>query len=153
MLYEVITDLTFAATINAILYTKATPVIVDVEEESWCIDPKKIEEAITPETKAIIPRITSYNVCYTKLLRNMIIEYTRILETIGSIHIFDNRNQIIDFFNYSKNKYIIFPYDYNPKLPLERIANDKKIHPSTIYSDNIYLHSKEGEDVKYFNLV
>jgi hypothetical protein len=86
-----------------------------------------------------------------KILYNMIIEYTRILDTIGSIHIFDNRNQIIDFFNYSKNKYIIFPYDYNPKLPLERIANDKEIHPCIIYSDSFYLHSKEGEDIKYFS--
>jgi len=51
----IIPDLTFAATINAVIYTNATPVIVDVEESSWCIDPKEIEKAITPKTKAIIP--------------------------------------------------------------------------------------------------
>lgn len=51
----IVPDLTFAATINAVIYTGATPVIVDIEEDSWCIDPVKIEEAVTPRTKAIIP--------------------------------------------------------------------------------------------------
>ncbi len=51
----IVPDLTFAATINTVLHANATPVIVDVEENSWCIDPKEIEKAITPKTKAIIP--------------------------------------------------------------------------------------------------
>lgn len=51
----IIPDITFAATINAVLYTGATPVIVDIEEDSWCIDPDEIIKAITPRTKAIIP--------------------------------------------------------------------------------------------------
>ncbi|RXJ82210.1 aminotransferase class I/II-fold pyridoxal phosphate-dependent enzyme [Arcobacter sp. F2176] len=51
----IVPDLTFPATINTVLHSKATPVIVDVEENSWCIDPKEIEKAITPKTKAIIP--------------------------------------------------------------------------------------------------
>lgn len=51
----IVPDITFAATINAVIYTGATPVIVDIEEESWCIDPKEIKKAITPKTRAIIP--------------------------------------------------------------------------------------------------
>ncbi len=51
----IVPDITFAATINAVLYTGATPVIVDIEEESWCIDPAEIEKALSPRTKAIIP--------------------------------------------------------------------------------------------------
>lgn len=51
----IIPDLTFAATINTVFHANATPVIVDVLEDSWCIDPKEIEKAITPKTKAIIP--------------------------------------------------------------------------------------------------
>jgi len=51
----IVPDLTFAASINTVLHANATPVIVDVEEESWCIDPKAIEQAITPRTKAIMP--------------------------------------------------------------------------------------------------
>ncbi len=51
----IVPDITFAATINAVIYTGATPVIVDIEEDSWCIDPDEIEKAITPKTKAVIP--------------------------------------------------------------------------------------------------
>ncbi len=51
----IVPDMTFAATINAVIYTGATPVIVDIEYDSWCIDPDQIEKAITPKTKAIIP--------------------------------------------------------------------------------------------------
>ena len=51
----IVPDITFAATINAVIYTGAVPVIVDIEENSWCIDPNEIEKAVTPKTKAVIP--------------------------------------------------------------------------------------------------
>lgn len=51
----IVPDLTFAATINAVLHINATPVIVDVDLDSWCINPEEIVKAITPKTKAIIP--------------------------------------------------------------------------------------------------
>jgi RNA polymerase sigma factor (sigma-70 family) len=46
---------TFAATANAILYTGATPVFVDIEPETYLIDAARIEAAITPQTRAIAP--------------------------------------------------------------------------------------------------
>src|SRR6476620_5491441 len=53
---EVITvSHTFAATANAILSTGATPVFVDVEPDTYLIDAKAIEAAITPRTRAICP--------------------------------------------------------------------------------------------------
>jgi len=48
-------DLTFVATAHAVLQTGATPVFVDVEPDTWCIDPIAIRRAITPRTRAIIP--------------------------------------------------------------------------------------------------
>jgi perosamine synthetase len=51
----IVPDLTFAATINTVLHANAIPVIVDIEKDSWCIDPAEIEKAITSKTKAIIP--------------------------------------------------------------------------------------------------
>ena len=47
--------LTFAATANAVIYCNARPVYVDSHPEYWCIDPEKIEEKITKNTRAIIP--------------------------------------------------------------------------------------------------
>lgn len=48
-------DLSFIATCNATLQTGATPVFCDVEAESLCLDPGKLEALITPRTKVIIP--------------------------------------------------------------------------------------------------
>jgi len=53
---EVITTpMTFAATANVVVHRRARPVFVDVDRESQNIDPNRIEDAITPRTKAIIP--------------------------------------------------------------------------------------------------
>jgi len=53
---EVITTpLTFVATVAAIRYTGATPVFVDIDPRSYTIDVDRIEAAITPRTKAIVP--------------------------------------------------------------------------------------------------
>ena len=53
---EVITTpMTFPATANVILLQKMKPVLVDIEPGTLLIDPKKIEEKITPRTRAIIP--------------------------------------------------------------------------------------------------
>ena len=54
--HEVITvPFTFVATVAAIEYAGAKPVLVDVEPEFLTMDPEKLEAAITPRTKAIIP--------------------------------------------------------------------------------------------------
>src|ERR1700675_5193407 len=53
---EVITvSMTFVATTAAILYCGAKAVFVDVDPDTWTMDPKLIEAAITPRTKAIVP--------------------------------------------------------------------------------------------------
>jgi dTDP-4-amino-4,6-dideoxygalactose transaminase len=46
---------TFFATIEAIVHTGATPVLVDVEPETLTIDPREVEAALTPATRAIVP--------------------------------------------------------------------------------------------------
>lgn len=51
----IIPDFTMIASAFAVCYTGAKPVFVDAEEESWNIDPEKIEEKITSRTKAIMP--------------------------------------------------------------------------------------------------
>jgi dTDP-4-amino-4,6-dideoxygalactose transaminase len=53
---EVITTpTTFVATSWAISYVSAKPVYVDIDDATFTIDPKKIEKAITPRTKAVMP--------------------------------------------------------------------------------------------------
>lgn len=53
---EVITSpFSFIASANCVLYVGARPVFVDIEPDFFTIDPAKIEERITPKTRAIIP--------------------------------------------------------------------------------------------------
>lgn len=51
----IVPTLTFVATANVVKYCNAKPVFVDSHPDYWCIDPEKIEEKITRNTKAIIP--------------------------------------------------------------------------------------------------
>lgn len=51
----IVPDLTFAASINGVIYTGATPVIADVDPETWTLSPAAVEALITPKTKAIMP--------------------------------------------------------------------------------------------------
>jgi dTDP-4-amino-4,6-dideoxygalactose transaminase len=53
---EVITTaMTFCATANTIIHSGATPVLVDCDRETQLIDPQRVEDAITPRTRAIVP--------------------------------------------------------------------------------------------------
>lgn len=51
----IVTPYTFVATISAILEVGAMPVFVDIDPETFQINPDKIEEKITPRTRAILP--------------------------------------------------------------------------------------------------
>jgi len=53
---ELITSpFTFVASANAALFVGARPVFVDIEPETYCLDPAKVEAAITDRTRAIMP--------------------------------------------------------------------------------------------------
>lgn len=53
---EVITvPFTFVATVAAVLYAGARPVLVDIDPRTSCMSPEQVERAITPRTKAIVP--------------------------------------------------------------------------------------------------
>ena len=51
----IVPDLTFAASINAVLHSGATPVLVDVRRDTWTIDTDSLQSLMTPRTRAIMP--------------------------------------------------------------------------------------------------
>ncbi|MBN2312688.1 MAG: DegT/DnrJ/EryC1/StrS family aminotransferase [Sedimentisphaerales bacterium] len=51
----IVPGLTWQATAASVLDINAVPVLVDVCEDTWCIDPAAVEKAIRPRTKAVIP--------------------------------------------------------------------------------------------------
>ncbi|MGH8218260.1 MAG: DegT/DnrJ/EryC1/StrS family aminotransferase [Steroidobacteraceae bacterium] len=50
----IVPALTYVATANAVRYAQGVPVFVDVDPATWCIDPGRIEAAMSPKTKGII---------------------------------------------------------------------------------------------------
>jgi perosamine synthetase len=51
----IVPDFTFGASVNAIIHSGATPVLADVDRETWTIDLDELSRLITPRTKAIMP--------------------------------------------------------------------------------------------------
>lgn len=51
----IVPSFTFAATGNSVALTGATPVFVDIEPETFTLDPEAVATAITPKTKGILP--------------------------------------------------------------------------------------------------
>src|ERR671932_470393 len=50
----IVPSLTYVATANAVRYVGAEPVFVDVDPATWCLDPEKLEAAITRRTRGVI---------------------------------------------------------------------------------------------------
>jgi perosamine synthetase len=71
----IVPEITWIASVEPILYVGAKPVFVDVEKDSWCIDPVKIREAITSKTKAIIPVHVYGNMCDMDAIMQIAAEY------------------------------------------------------------------------------
>ena len=59
----IMADTNWIATASPIVHLGATPVFVDILPDSWCIDPEKVEAAITPSTRAIIAVHLYGNLC------------------------------------------------------------------------------------------
>jgi perosamine synthetase len=51
----IVPDFTFGASINSIVHSGATPVLADVDPETWTIDLDEFSRRITPQTKAVMP--------------------------------------------------------------------------------------------------
>ncbi len=80
---EVITTpFSFVATTNCVLFERARPVFVDVDPESYNMDPGAIESAITPRTKAVLPVEVFGNTSHFE-------EYERIAEAHGLLLVED----------------------------------------------------------------
>ena len=51
----IVPALTYISTANVVRYVGATPIFVDVQPDTWCMDPDALEAAITRKTKGIVP--------------------------------------------------------------------------------------------------
>ena len=86
------TPMTFAASANCALYCGARPVFADIDPETYQIDPRSIEEHITPRTRAVVA------VDYTGALANLP-EIRRICDEHGLVFIEDAAHSVGSRFN------------------------------------------------------
>jgi perosamine synthetase len=98
----ILADINWIASAAPITYLGAKPVFVDILPDTWCIDPQKIEEAITSRTKAIIAVHLYGNLCemdeITKIGRKYNIAVIEdAAEAIGSIYKSKRAGSIGDF--------------------------------------------------------
>ena len=59
----ILADINWIASVAPIVHLGATPVLVDVSRDSWCLDPAAVEAAITPRTRAILAVHLYGNLC------------------------------------------------------------------------------------------
>jgi len=109
----IVPALTFIATINPILYVGAKPVIVDVDSETWNINPEEIKKAVTENTKAIIPVHLYGNPCNMDAIMEIAEEYNLYViedatESLGATYKGKQTGSFGDFgcFSFNGNKLI-----------------------------------------------
>lgn len=87
----IMADSNWIATVAPIMHLGAEPVFVDILPDSWCIDPEKVEAAITPRTKAIVAVHLYGNLCEMDWLLEIGAKYGLPIiedaaEAIGSVY-------------------------------------------------------------------
>ena len=65
----ILADTNWIASVAPVMYLGATPVLVDILPDSWCMDPASVERAVTPRTKAILAVHLYGNLCDMDALR------------------------------------------------------------------------------------
>jgi perosamine synthetase len=71
----IIADINWIASVSPIVHVGAKPIFIDVDINSWCIDTKKLKDAITPNTKAIMAVHIYGNMCNMDELIDISKEY------------------------------------------------------------------------------
>ena len=85
----IVPNITFAASINSIIHSGATPVLCEIDEKSWCINVDEAEKLITKKTKAIMPVHLFGQVCDVEKIQALAKKYNLLIiedcaEAIGS---------------------------------------------------------------------
>ena len=98
----ILADINWIASAAPITYLGAKPVFVDILADTWCIDPSKIEAAITPKTKAIIAVHLYGNLCDMDAIMTIAKKYNVYViedaaEAIGSVYKGKKAGSIGDF--------------------------------------------------------
>lgn len=91
---------TWLSTATAVIKVGATPVFVDIDEETLCISPSKIEEAITEKTKAILPVHLFSSMADMEKIKEIAEKYNlKIIEDCAQVHGMEYKNKAAGTFS------------------------------------------------------
>lgn len=155
---EVITTpYSFVATTHALWWNGIKPVFVDIEPETFTIDPAKIEAAITPKTTAILPVHVYGNPCKVQKIEEIARDNS--LKVIyDACHTFGNKINNIPILNYGDLSVISFHatkvfntfeggaivcHDVNTKKHIDELKNFGIINETTVISPGINAKMNE----------
>lgn len=82
------TPFTFVATARSLEWETITPVFVDVDRQNWTLDPDRIEKAITPNSRAIVPVHVFGNPCDVEAIQE-IADHHQLKVIYDAAHAFD----------------------------------------------------------------
>jgi len=156
----IVPSLTFVATVNPILYVGAKPVIVDVDRNTWNILPEAVENAITENTKAIIPVHIYGNPCDMNSLKRIWGKYKVYLiedaaESLGATYDGNQTGSFGDLgcFSFNGNKVLttggggmIVTNNKKRAEHIKYIVNQARDDPGTFY------HSEMGFNYRMTNI-
>lgn len=67
----ILADINWVATVAPIVHVGAKPVFVDIDPDTWCIDPRHVISSITPRTRAVIATHIYGNLCDIEALKEI----------------------------------------------------------------------------------
>jgi perosamine synthetase len=67
----ILAETNWVATLAPVIHIGATPILVDIDPETWCIDPDQVERAISPRARAVIATHLYGNLCDIARLRDI----------------------------------------------------------------------------------
>lgn len=158
----IIPSFTMIATAFAVCYTGAMPVFVDADPQTWNIDVAKIEEKITPRTKAIIPVHIFGNPCDMDSIMGIARRYNlHIIEDAAEAHGAEYREKKVGSFS----QIAAFSFFANKNLTTGEggmcVTNDSAYDKACRYYKNMcfpvdgprnYLHENIGFNLRMSNL-
>lgn len=139
----ILPDITFFACSDVIKLIGANPIFVDILKDTWCIDPQKIEKAITKKTKAIMPVHLYGNLCEMEKILEIAKKHNLFVvedacPAIGSTYMKKHVGSFGDFGAFSFQGAKIMVTGTGGML----VTNNKKLYEKAEYLNN------HGEDSK-----
>lgn len=145
---EVITTpYTFFATVEGIIECGAVPKLVDIDPATFCIDPKAVEAAITPKTRAIIPVHLYGQLCDMKSIMTIAKKHNlKVMEDSAQAHGATDGGKRAGSFGDAAT------FSFYPGKNLGAYGDAGAVVTNTqTVADHVRLTRNHGSSVKYFH--